>query len=174
MKLTKHTLMELIKEEVTKLFENETPLQRNRRIRKAREAEAQEIRNQRYAKAMGRENTLPYGVSAADHREAEAAKIRKARLQQARDDGRLKEEKEHQPLDAYWSGTNEEGVVTTKDGHRIVVRATTNVDDLKKVAAALEALGVQSIATEDDPVPEVSVLDLLKTMHLGGTVVGGL
>tara|TARA_R100000322_G_scaffold165111_1_gene130124 strand:- start:31 stop:348 length:318 start_codon:yes stop_codon:yes gene_type:complete len=84
------------------------------------------------------------------------------------------EEMEHQPLDAYWSGTNEEGVVTTKDGHRIVVRATTNVDDLKKVAAALEALGVQSIATEDDPVPEVSVLDLLKTMHLGGTVVGGL
>ena len=84
------------------------------------------------------------------------------------------EELEHQSLDAYWSGTNEEGIVTTKDGHRIVVRATTNVDDLKKVASALEALGVQSIATEDDPVPEVSVLDLLKTMHLGGTVVGGL
>ena len=84
------------------------------------------------------------------------------------------EEMEHQPLDAYWSGTNEEGLVTTKDGHQIVVKATTDVEDLKKVASALEALGVRSIATEDDPVPEVSILDLLKTMHLGGKVVGGL
>ena len=84
------------------------------------------------------------------------------------------EEQEHHPLDAYWSGNNEEGIVTTKDGHRIIVRATTDVNDLKKVAAALEALGVRSIATEDEPVPEVSVLDLLKTMHLGGTVAGGL
>ena len=86
----------------------------------------------------------------------------------------FKEEQEHHPLDAYWSGTNEEGVVTTKDGHRIIVRATTNVEDLKKAAAALEMLGVRSIATEDDPVHEVSILDLLKTMHLGGNVVGGL
>tara|TARA_R100001163_G_C5028256_1_gene169236 strand:+ start:237 stop:554 length:318 start_codon:yes stop_codon:yes gene_type:complete len=84
------------------------------------------------------------------------------------------EEMEHQPLDAYWSGTNEEGIVTTKDGHKITVRATTNVEDLKKVAAALEMLGVRSIATEDDPIPEDSILDLLKTMHLGGTVAGGL
>ena len=86
----------------------------------------------------------------------------------------LSEEQEHHPLDAYWTGNNEEGIVTTKDGHRIIVRATTDVNDLKKVAAALEALGVRSIATEDEPVPEVSVLDLLKTMHLGGTVAGGL
>ena len=86
----------------------------------------------------------------------------------------LKEEQEHHPLDAYWSGTNEEGLVTTKDGHKIIVRATTNVEDLKKIASALEMLGVRSIATEDEPVPEVSILDLLKTMHLGGTVVGGL
>ena len=85
----------------------------------------------------------------------------------------LSEEEDHS-LDAYWSGTSQEGVVTTRDGHRIIVRATTNVEDLKRVANALEALGVHSIATEDDPVPEVSVLDLLKTMHLGGTVVGGL
>tara|TARA_Y100000361_G_C11127518_1_gene326887 strand:+ start:588 stop:905 length:318 start_codon:yes stop_codon:yes gene_type:complete len=84
------------------------------------------------------------------------------------------EEQEHHPLDAYWSGTNEKGVVTTKDGHRIIVRATTDVNDLKKIASILQALGVESIATEDDPIPEDSILDLLKTMHLGGTVVGGL
>jgi len=84
------------------------------------------------------------------------------------------EEVEHQPLDAYWSGTNEEGIITTKDGHKITVKATTNVEELKKVAAALEMLGVRSIATEDDPIPEDSILDLLKTMHLGGTVAGGL
>ena len=86
------------------------------------------------------------------------------------------EEKEmnQQPVDAMWSGTNEEGVVTTKDGHKIKVRATTNVKDLEKVASVLKMLGVRSIATEDDPIPEVSILDLLKTMHLGGTVVGGL
>lgn len=86
----------------------------------------------------------------------------------------LSEEEGHHSLDAYWSGTNEEGIVTTKDGHKITVKATTNVEDLKKIASALEMLGVRSIATEDEPVPEVSVLDLLKTMHLGGTVVGGL
>ena len=86
----------------------------------------------------------------------------------------LSEEQEHHSLDAYWSGTNEEGIVTTKDGHKITVKATTNVEDLKKIASALEMLGVRSIATEDEPVPEVSVLDLLKTMHLGGTVAGGL
>lgn len=84
------------------------------------------------------------------------------------------EEREHQPLDAYWSGTNEKGVVTTKDGHRIIVHATTDVNDLEKIASVLQALGVESIATEDDPIPEVSILDLLKTMHLGGTVAGGL
>ena len=84
------------------------------------------------------------------------------------------EEKESHSLDAYWSGTNEQGLITTKDGHKIIVRATSNVEDLKKVAAALEALGVQSIATEEDPIPEDSILDLLKTMHLGGTVAGGL
>jgi hypothetical protein len=77
-------------------------------------------------------------------------------------------------LDAYWSGTNQEGVVTTRDGSRIIVRATTNVEDLKRAAAALELLGVRSIATEDSPIPETSILDLLKTLHLGGTVKGGL
>lgn len=86
----------------------------------------------------------------------------------------IKEEIERQTVDAYWSGTNEEGVITTRDGHTIIVRATTNVQDLEKVATALEVLGVESIATEEDPIPEVSVLDLLKTMHLGGTVAGGL
>ena len=83
-------------------------------------------------------------------------------------------EEEDHSLDAYWSGTNQEGVVTTRDGHKIIVRATTNVEDLKRVADALEALGVRSIAAEDSPIPETSILDLLKTMHLGGTVVGGL
>jgi len=86
----------------------------------------------------------------------------------------IKEEIESQTLDAYWSGTNEEGIITTRDGHKIIARATTNIKDLEKVATALEVLGVRSIATEDDPIPEVSVLDLLKTMHLGGTVAGGL
>tara|TARA_Y100001938_G_C8096076_1_gene438220 strand:- start:415 stop:708 length:294 start_codon:yes stop_codon:yes gene_type:complete len=86
----------------------------------------------------------------------------------------IKEEIERQTVDAYWSGTNEEGIITTRDGHKIIVRATTNVQDLEKVANALEVLGVESIATEEDPIPEVSVIDLLKTMHLGGTVVGGL
>lgn len=86
----------------------------------------------------------------------------------------LSEEEEDHSLDAYWSGTNQEGVVTTRDGHRIIVRATTNVEDLKRVANALQALGVRSIATEDSPIPETSILDLLKTMHLGGTVAGGL
>ena len=86
----------------------------------------------------------------------------------------IKEEIERQTVDAYWSGTNEEGIITTRDGHKIIVRATTNVQDLEKVANALEVLGVESIATEEDPIPEVSVLDLLKTMHLGGTVAGGL
>jgi len=83
-------------------------------------------------------------------------------------------EEEDHSLDAYWSGTNQEGLVTTRDGHEIVVRATTDVEDLKRIAAALEALGVRSIATEDSPIPETSILDLLKTMHLGGTVAGGL
>ena len=45
----------------------------------------------------------------------------------------LSEEQEHHSLDAYWSGTSEEGIVTTKDGHKITVRATTNVEDLKKI-----------------------------------------
>jgi len=161
MKITKQRLLNLIKEEVNNLLENETPLQRNRRIRKAREAAAQQTRNQRYADAMGRENTLPYGVSAADHRAAEASKIRKARLQQARDDGRLKEEEMGpQPTKATWrdSETEAGGFV------ELFVPATTRKGDLEKVAADLAKAGIESI-TEDGQ-PEISVLDLLKTKLL--------
>ena len=167
MKLTKSALVKIIKEEINNLLENETPLQRNRRIRKDREAAAQQTRNKRYADAMGRENTLPYGVSAADHRAAEASRTRKARLQQARDDGRLKEEEmERQPADATWrdSETEAGGIVTTKDGLEVPVHATTSVAYLRKVVDHLEELGVKSI-TEDGQ-PEISVLDFLKTKLL--------